>query len=73
LRIRTTPEDFDLTLHLQRPHEVGDEEHRALQDSDQHEVLVNVVRRDLICEFPDAGGEHVGLNEHPADGWIVRH
>jgi hypothetical protein len=48
-------------------HEVGEEEHRALEDADQHQVLALVVLADLGTELPDPVAQIVGLHEDLPD------
>ena len=64
--MRTTPDEsvadavardgheVDLARDVDRAHEVGDEEDGALEDADEQEVALAVVRRDLGAELGDA-------------------
>ena len=84
LRIRTTPEEsvgravggdgheVDLARDLDLAHQVGEEEHRALEHADQQQVLARVVARDLLAQLAHAVLELVGLDEDLADGFVSR-
>ncbi len=52
---------------VDRAHEVGEEEHRALEDADEQQVATVVVAGDLGAELADAVLELVGLDEDLAD------
>ena len=58
---------------LDLAHQVGEEEHRALQHADQQQVAVRVVSRDLGAELAHAVLEVVGLDEDLADAGVAQH
>src|SRR5436305_2359087 len=59
--------EVDLAWHRQLPHQVGHEEHGALEDADQQRLSAGVVARDLVAELLDARTERVLLDEDLAD------
>jgi hypothetical protein len=48
-------------------HEIGEEEHRALQDADEQQVAVGVLGGDRLAQGAHALLEVVGLDEDLAD------
>jgi pantoate kinase len=49
------------------PHEIGHEEHRALEDAHEQEVAAAVVVGDLVSELADAPAQRVRVDERVAD------
>ena len=85
LRIRTTPRgvgrravrrdrhEVDLARDVEVAHQVGQEEHGALEHADQQQVLALVVARDLRRHLLDAVLELVRLDEDLADVLVLEH
>ena len=63
--------EVDLARDLDVAHEVGQEEHGALEHADQQQVLARVVARDLGGQLADPVLELVGLDEDLADGGVA--
>jgi hypothetical protein len=71
--VRRHRHEVDLARDGDLAHEVGEEEHRALEHADQQQVAPGVVARDLLPELADAVLELVGLDQDLADGLVARH
>ena len=52
---------------VERAHQVGDEEHGALEHADQHQVAALVVAADLRAELGDAALQVLAGDERLAD------
>ena len=59
--------EVDLHGHLDRAHQVGEEEDRPLQHTDQQQRAVGVVARDLLAERAHARAQLILADEHLAD------
>ena len=56
---------------VQVAHQVGEEEHGALQHADEQQVAALVVARDLLRQLAHAVRELVALDEDLADALLV--
>ena len=59
--------EVDLARDLDLAHEIGEEEHRALEHADEQQIAVGVLRADLLAQGAHALLEVVGLDEDLAD------
>ncbi len=47
--------EIDSKLQVYDPHQIGEEDARALKNAHQHQVLVRVITGDLLAELANAG------------------
>jgi hypothetical protein len=64
-------DEVELVRDPDRAREIGEEDEARLQEGDEQEVAVGVVRRDLRAELPDTCPELVSPEEYLADAWFV--
>ncbi len=65
--------EVDLDGDLERPHQVREEEHGALEDANEHQIAADIVPRDLGRELADALRQPVLGYEDLADPVVVAH
>src|SRR5215204_2317256 len=66
-RVAGDRHEVDLAGNGQVPHQVAHEEHRALEDADEQQVLPGVVVRDLFAELGDPTLERLFVDQRLAD------